>query len=147
MAFKDTEMILKILISLFLDNISLKFVIDFILNFWVNLSLRANDFCSGLADIKLDQFQNQKLALIIFLKMLYLKGSKFAFGLKVSRVLAMIIFLFSMNVLVSQFFEMISVVFFIKIDKRKKVAQQTTLKCFKNADNFLGAGEIGWGGG
>ena len=66
--------------------------------------------------------------------------SKFACGVKVSRVLAMIIFLFSMNVLVSQFFEMISVVFFIKIDKRKKVAQQTTLKCFKNADNFLGAG-------
>ena len=76
MASSDTEMILMILISLFLDNFSLKFVIDFILNFWVNLSLRANDFCSGLADIKLDQFQNQKLALIIFLKMLFSEGVK-----------------------------------------------------------------------
>ena len=31
--------------------------------------------------------------------------------------------------------------------KKTKVAQQTTLKCFKNADNFLGAGELGEVGG
>ena len=63
----------------------------------------------------LDRFQKQKIVFNIFLKDVFLKGEILPKGKKAQSVLAMSIFLFSLIVLVSQFFETILFVFWLAL--------------------------------
>ena len=109
-------MILKMFISgfsaTFPYNLQLiSFFKNFFVHFRVNRSSRANEYFSGLADIIPDRIQKQKLVFNIFLNQVFLKGKKFALGLKASRVFAMSIFLFNFVSFSFSTFEVILFVF------------------------------------